>query len=81
MADSSKAPVIERSWYGAEAGNPHRISHEALAHDLAQIRRWGETVNVWEGVDRDGNPLKVIWVSGPNMGYATLYAYEISGGN
>lgn len=78
--DSSKTPVIERSWYRDQAGRPHWISRDALAQDLAQIRKWGETVNAWEGAARDGNPLTVIWVSGPHMGNATLYAYEISGG-
>lgn len=74
------AYAVERSWYGERMGAPHEIGRSLFGQDMAQIRAWGESINVWEGLDRAGTPLKVVWVSRPAFGTATLYAYEISGG-
>ena len=74
------AYAIERSWYGDRMGTPHEMGRALFGRDMAQLREWGETVNVWEGLDREGYRLKVVWVSRATMGTATLYCYEISGG-
>ncbi|MFF5471028.1 hypothetical protein [Streptomyces achromogenes] len=77
MENGSKGNVIERSWYGDRMGKPNNLTREEYGLDMARIREWGEQVNVWDGKDRAGNPLKVVWVSKPRFGSATLYAYEI----
>ena len=73
------AYAIERSWYGDRMGTPHEMGRSLFSADMATLREWGETVNVWQGRDRAGNPLKVVWVNRPAFGMATLYAYEIGG--
>ncbi|MEV7814240.1 hypothetical protein AB0P05_26470 [Streptomyces flaveolus] len=80
MENGSKTEVIERSWYGDQMGRPYPMTRDDFGKDMARVREWGERVNVWDGTDRHGNPLKVVWVSQPRMGQATLYAYEITGG-
>jgi hypothetical protein len=75
------AYAIERSWYGDRMGTPHEVGRALFGQDMVQLREWGETVNVWEGLDREGGPLKVVWVNRPTFGLATLYAYEISHAN
>jgi hypothetical protein len=74
----SVAYAIERSWYGDRMGTPHEMGRTLFGEDMAQLHEWGETVNVWSGEDRQGNPLRVVWVNRPAFGMATLYAYEIS---
>jgi hypothetical protein len=79
MAENDSPTVTERSWYGDRMGTPNTMTRDQFGLDMADMREWGEQINVWSGADRHGFPLRVVWVTRPHMGTATLYAYEISG--
>lgn len=73
MSNSSKT-IVERSWRWA-----HEISEAAFTADMDHADRMVLPVHRWSGEDRDGRPLTVVWVAGPETG-ALFSAYEISGG-
>lgn len=65
------ARIIERSW---------RLNREITAErymwDIDYAKRMGELVRSWSGLDRDGQPLRVVWVAGRLTGQE-FSAYEI----
>ncbi|MFJ2650894.1 hypothetical protein ACIO1C_29765 [Streptomyces sp. NPDC087420] len=67
-------PVIrERSWRFNRV-----ISEETLREDMHHAKRSHATVNVWDGEDRKGQPLVIVWVAGRRAG-RLFSAFEIAG--
>jgi hypothetical protein len=81
MENGSKTrQIIAREWYDNGRVRTSQVTDSEYRADMFCNSNLGETVHVWEGQDRNGTPLRVIWLPSPRFGPAAFYAYEISNG-
>lgn len=68
-------PVIrERTWR-----NPKPISEATFKADMGYAEQLHAKIYTWTGEDREGKPLAVVWIAGPNVGQL-FSAYEFTPG-
>jgi len=68
-----KKTYTERGWRMAR-----HITEAEFTADMSHAERMLLPVHRWSGEDRNGQPLSVVWVAGPETG-ALFSAYEITG--
>ncbi|MFF9268635.1 hypothetical protein [Streptomyces rochei] len=86
MENGSKARrVIMHTFRGTGSLRPvdkylTTLTRAQYMGDMVRFNAMDETVHVWSGEDRNGEPLTVAWLSRPQHGIPCLMAYEITDG-
>lgn len=74
-------PLPREPWRGRITERSWRLNRECTVDrfiwDIDYAARVGESVHIWSGLDRSGQPLRVVWVAGRLTGQE-FSAYEIA---